>query len=364
MLSHLKVVEITDQLGAYTGRILAELGADVVKLGAVKADANWRVTNAGKRLIDLDLATDAGLDQLATLIANADILLQGDSDDLAARGLDHARLAASNPRLISVVVAPFAEHGPMAGAPASDLTLMAMSGILNMVGDPEHAPLKLPGAQAYALGGIQAVTGALTALRARQVSGVGQRVWVSAYQSAVLAGYRDPIVWEWTGRIGQRTGNSLVRGKSGVRQIWAAKDGYVTWAFVDNPPMVKGMVALMQADGVAGILADVDWAAILVADAPQEQIDDWEAILAAWISTKPKRWLAEMSAEHALGLSVIDMPAEAATSAHWKSRGFWRRLADPCGGPDLPIPGPLFQSAAVHPADPTPARAWSEEPRS
>jgi len=363
MLSHLLVVEIADHLGAYTGRILAELGARVVKIVGVDEDldaAEWRVANAGKQTLALDLAHPLDLARLEALIAKADILVQGGADRLAAGGLEYEDLARTNCGLISVLVQAFSDVGFMAGAPASDLTLMALSGIMNMVGDPDRPPLKLPGEQAYALGAIQGVTAALTALFARRTSGVGQRVVVSAYQSAVLAGYRDPIVWEWTGRIGQRTGNKLVRGKSGVRQIWAVKDGYVTWSLVDNPAMVKGVVALMAADGMAGSLAEVDWDNVLLADAPQDQIDAWEAELEAWFALKTRDALADISGERGLGLSKIDTPEDALASQHWAKRGFWRTLTDPKGGPDLPIPGPLFLSA-IPPQDPAPARDYIEE---
>lgn len=373
MLSHLKVVEIADGLGAYTGRILASLGAQVTKIeppggeasrrhGAVgkgeplDASLDWLAWNVGKAGATADLSTPSGLSQVRDLLAGADILVQGGGDGLAKAGLDHAALSQANPGLISVIVAPFAEGGRYGEAPAADLTLMAMSGIMNMVGDPERPPLKLPGAQAYALAGIQGAIAALMALNARAANhGRGERVWVSAYQSTVLAGYRDPIVWEWTGRIGQRTGNRLVRGKSGVRQVWPVQDGFVTWSLVDNPGMMKGMVALMAADGCAGPLAEVEWDNTLVADAPQAQIEAWEALIEAWFRTKAKGDLARLSAERGLGLSQIDTPADALESAQWAARGFWRPLEDQGRGLRAPLPGPLYLSSAMEPLDPTPA---------
>ncbi len=371
MLSHLKVVELADTLGAYSGRILAELGAQVTKIeppqgdpgrrigpfakGADDAGLPWLAWNLGKTGLRLDLTESQGLAELQALIDTADILIQGGDDHLADLGLTYAHLAKRNPGLISVIVAPFSETGALDGAPASDLTLMAMSGIMNMVGDPERAPLKLPGEQAYALGGIQGVTAALTALYARAHNdGKGERVWVSAYQSAVLAGYRDPIVWEWTGRIGQRTGNKLVRGKSGVRQIWPTRDGHVTWSMVDNPGMLNGMTTLMKADGAAGTLADVVWENTLMADAPQEQIEAWEEQVAAWLLTKSKHDMARLSGEMGLGLSKIDTPQEALASEHWAARGFWQRLSDPARGLEVPVPGPLFRNV-FEPAPPSPA---------
>ncbi len=370
MLSHLKVIELADDLGAYTGRILCELGARVIKVEPPGGDSarrrgprgpddgdslSWIAWNAGKCGLTLDLAMAADRDRLKTLIDETDILIQGGRDRVASMGLNYQVLSAANPALISVVIAPFAEGGPLAGAPASDLTLMALSGIMHMVGDPDRSPLRLPGEQAYALAGLQGAIAALMALNARAASGRGERVWVSAYQSAVLAGYRDPIFWEWTGRIGQRTGNRLVRGKSGVRQVWQASDGYVTWSLVDNPGMVKGLVALMDAEGKAGAMAGVDWDNTLLADAPQEQINAWEATLEAWFRTKSKHEWAALSAQKGLGLSKIDTPQEALESPHWAARGFWRRLKDEHRRLDLPFPGPLFCSTAVTPEDCAPA---------
>jgi crotonobetainyl-CoA:carnitine CoA-transferase CaiB-like acyl-CoA transferase len=346
MLSHLKVVEIADTLGAYTGRILADLGAQVIKVEPPQGDparatgVAWSAWNAGKAGARLDLDTDAGLSALKALLAEADILVQGGGDSLAAAGLDYDTLSATNPGLISVVVQPFMEDATLDGAPATDLTLMAMSGIMHIVGDPAQPPLKLPGEQAYALAGTQGAIAALLALNARAATGKGQRAVVSAYQSAVLAGYRDPIVWEWTGQIGRRTGNRLVRGKSGVRQVWQARDGFVTWSLVDNPGMVKGLVALMQAEGKAGPLADVDWDNTLLADAPQHQIEAWEAVIADFFAGHAKADLARASAEKGMGLSQIDTPQDALASPHWRARGFWTEVDG------RTLPGPLFQTTA------------------
>jgi crotonobetainyl-CoA:carnitine CoA-transferase CaiB-like acyl-CoA transferase len=373
MLSHIKVVEVADGLGSYAGRILASLGATVLKVeppggepsrshgvqaraAELDASLDWLAWNVGKTGVTLDLSATEARERLQALLGDADILLQGGSDNLAGLGLDYDTLAEANPGLISVIVAPFSESGRYGRAPANDLTLMAMSGIMNMVGDPDRPPLKLPGQQAYALAGIQGAIAALLALNARASNeGRGERVWVSAYQSAVLAGYRDPIVWEWTGRIGQRTGNRLVRGKSGVRQVWPAADGFVTWSLVDNPGMMKGMVALMSADGAAGDLVEVDWDNTLVADAPQDRIEAWEGLVEAWFRTKPKAELARLSAERGLGLSQIETPQEALTNPQWASRGFWRHLEDPGRGVSVPLPGPLFLTTAMEPVDPTPA---------
>lgn len=325
MLNHLTVIDATGELGALAGHMLARLGARVTRLvppGGDRADPVW---NRVKDCVALDGA------DLHALLAGADILLRNGP----LPGAD----PADHPHLIDVLLTPFATME----RPATDLTLMARSGLLHIGGDPDREPLRLPGQQAYALGAMQAVIGALTALPARKDK--GQRVTVSAYQSAVLANYREPVMWDWAGKVGTRTGNLLVRGKSGVNQVWQVADGWVTWALVDNPGMMRAMVALMQADGMAGPLTDVDWDNVLVADLPQEMLKEWEKLVGAFLATKTRAFLADQSNRHGMGLSAIDGPADMLSSPHHAARGALEDFADPVSGRVVRVPGPLFQAS-------------------
>lgn len=320
MLAHLTIVDLTDGLGEIAGRMLAELGAVVVR-----ADAGGNIAwNHGKQTGDVE-----------TLLATADIVFRNP-------GRDHAALIAANPGLIDVVIAPFLPGGPNDARPETDLTLMARSGLMTILGDPDRAPMTMPGEQAHALAGIQGVIGALTALHVRNAGGGGQLVEVSAYQSAVLANYREPLTWGWTGRIGNRTGNLLIRGKSGVRQIWPCADGFVTWALVDNPPMMRGMVKAMG--DAAGPLAGVDWDSILVADTPREQLVEWEDAVEAFFARHTRAQLGDMSTTGGLGLSWIDTPQDALDSAHLNARGLWRDVDG------VRLPGRLWVSSLETPA--------------
>ncbi|ODP37764.1 CoA transferase [Sphingomonas turrisvirgatae] len=315
MLAHLTIVDLTDGLGEIAGRMLAQLGANVTRPDAGSHPA-W---NHGKATGDTE-----------ALLATADIVFRNP-------GRGHAALIAVNPKLIDVVIAPFLPDGPNDGRPETDLTLMARSGLMTILGDPDRAPMTMPGEQAYALAGIQGVTAALTALHARAATGKGQLVEVSAYQSAVLANYREPLTWGWTGRIGNRTGNLLIRGKSGVRQIWPCADGFVTWALVDNPPMMRAMVKAMG--DAAGPLAGVDWDSILVADTPREQLLEWEHAVEAFFARHTRAELGTLSTRGGLGLSWIDSPADALASDHLRARGLWTEVDG------IQLPGKLWVSS-------------------
>ena len=317
LLAGTRVVVLADHLVDFGGSILARLGADVQLAAATQESAAW---HKGMQ------PTDA---PLADLLDQADVLL----DDRRTEDRHEVdALASKFPKLIHVIATGF----PGQHRPVTDLTLMAQSGLMHVTGTPDRPPLRLPGEQAYALTGMKAATAALMGLRARRQTGLGQRITLSALQSAALANYREAVMYEHTGRIGTRKGNMLVRGKSGVRQIWPCADGYVTWSMIDNPGMMRALVRVMAAEGAAGELAEIDWDAILVADTDQAVIDRWQAVVADFFAQHDRQTLADWSLEHGWGLSPIIRLAEVPDSPQMQARGVFD---------DDGIPGPLF---AVH----------------
>lgn len=337
MLGHIRVIDLTTDLGGYAGALLVRLGADVAHVGKAleRVPGEAEMALHGKRMVDMALDDPA----LVALIAEADILFRGPEPLPAA--LAPETLAALNPRLIDIAILPFDANGANADRPATDLTLMARSGLMTIIGDPDRPPLTLPGRQAWALAGIQGAIAALVALNARAADGLGQQASVSAYRSTVLANYREPLMWDWAGRVGNRTGNLLVRGKSGVRQVWECADGYVTWSFVDNQPMMRAVVARMAEDGMAGALAEVDWDAILVADMPRETLIGWEDLVALWLATRTKAQLTELSNRHGMGLSAISSVEDVLASEHLAARGLWEKAE--VAGKTVRVPGPMFR---------------------
>lgn len=339
MLAGLRVLEIADGLTGFGGRMLAELGADVaVVLPATKANrARTRAWHHGKTVIAPDDA-----EAIRALAAKADVVLDGQREG-DRFGLDKV----VSDKTIYIRVAPFSANGPYAGRPATDLTLFALSGLMHVTGEPDGPPLKFPGQQAYALTGIQAATVALLGLYARRRTGKGQKADLSAFQCATLSNYREAIMYEWTGRIGRRRGNMLVRGKSGVRQIWQCKDGFVTWSMIDNPSMMRAVVSVMEEKGAAGELSHIDWNNTLVADTPQKTIERWQGIVAAFFANHTREELGAWSLEKGWGLSVICSPQDVCDSEHLKARGLFVEVADEETGKTVSVPGPLFRSAQM-----------------
>jgi crotonobetainyl-CoA:carnitine CoA-transferase CaiB-like acyl-CoA transferase len=339
MLAGIRVLEIADGMTDFGGRMLAELGADVAVVLPDSASEKSRdlAWHHGKTII---AAGDP--DTIRDLADKADIVLDGQ------RNGDRFGLAQSVPdNCIHIRVTPFSADGPYAGKPATDLTLFALSGLMHVTGEPDRPPLKFPGQQAYALTGIQAATAALLGLYARRRTGKGQQADLSAFQSTTLANYREAVMYEWTGRIGRRRGNMLVRGKSGVRQIWPCRDGFVTWSMIDNPSMMRAVVNVMVEHDAAGQLADIDWNNTLVADTAQETIDRWQGIVEKFFASQTREALGNWSLEKGWGLSVIYSPEEVRESEHVKARGLFVEVTDEETGKTVSVPGPLFHSAQM-----------------
>src|SRR6476661_4940032 len=161
MLSHLRVLDLTDGGATLAGRLLADLGADVTLVeppggialrrqepfvadrpGPDASLAFW-ATNHSKRSIVADLETSEGRDTVRRLAAAADVLIESQPlGALDAAGLGPSELMAANPGLVVVSITPFGLDGPKAHWAAHDLTVQAASGVMFLTGDADRAPIQ------------------------------------------------------------------------------------------------------------------------------------------------------------------------------------------------------------------------------
>ncbi len=163
LLSDVMIIDATDRLGWLAGRILADLGADVIKLepaGSDRSRPEWRAFNVNKRVLELGPGHDRA--ELGQLLAAADICLVTPASCDA--DLDPDALRASHPRLVVVAIRPFGGVGPRKGWKASDLELMAAGGAMALAGEPDGVPVRVSEPQSYGWAGAQAAIGALVAL--------------------------------------------------------------------------------------------------------------------------------------------------------------------------------------------------------
>ncbi|MCS5636592.1 MAG: CoA transferase, partial [Myxococcota bacterium] len=198
MLSPYRVVDFTDERGLLCGQILADLGADVIRVeppggssarrvgpfvgdepGAERS-LHWWAYARNTRSVMLDIEADDDREALLRLIAGADFVIESDRPGrMAELGLGYADLAPSNPGLVYVSITPFGQTGPKADWLGPDLVAMAAGGHAYLTGETDRPPLRVSIPQAHAHAGSDAAVGALVAHFARRKTGRGQHVDVA-----------------------------------------------------------------------------------------------------------------------------------------------------------------------------------------
>ncbi len=205
-LGHLRILDLCDLRGALAGRMLADLGADVLKVeppggerGRLRApfagerrspdrSLPFLFRNANKGSVAIDLTDPSGRARLDELLDRADLLLENfTAADRTRLRLDPAAVRARHPHLVHVAVADFGLTGPRAAWTAEPICALAASGALYTAGLAELPPCNAPGHLAHDCASIYALAGALAALAERARSGLGQTVEISV-QEAALAG--------------------------------------------------------------------------------------------------------------------------------------------------------------------------------
>ena len=198
-LEGIKVIDLSKWLpGQYCGMVLGDFGADVIKIDDIAGDSTrqfipqkeqdmsyWHLAlNRNKKGIAIDLRTEAGKDILRKLMLTADVVLEGFRPGFMAKlGLDYATISKENPRLVYCSITGFGQTGKYKHKPAHDLNIVGLAGI-NSLDDVGNACVV--DIQVSALGGsMNAVSGILLALFARERTGQGQYVDVSLYNTAL-----------------------------------------------------------------------------------------------------------------------------------------------------------------------------------
>ncbi|MFN8544440.1 MAG: CaiB/BaiF CoA-transferase family protein [Candidatus Binatia bacterium] len=253
-----RVLEVADETGAYCGKLLADMGADVVKVERPGGDALRDVPpfrgdvpdregglaflylNTSKRGVTLDLAQEAGRALFGRLVAGADIVIEtlapGRLDDL---GLGWDALHAANRHLVLTSITGFGQTGPARGWRWSDLVASALGGALHVTGEEDDPPVTLAGSQAYMAASLWAAVASLTALWHATRTGEGQHVDVSV-EEAVAAVTHICGVGKWLddGIVPRRFGTALFHSvPSGA---YPCSDGLV-YLMINRPAHWKAL---------------------------------------------------------------------------------------------------------------------------
>ncbi|HEV7659132.1 MAG TPA: CaiB/BaiF CoA-transferase family protein [Allosphingosinicella sp.] len=268
-LSGLKVVELARILaGPWAGQLLADLGAEVIKVerpgggddtrawgppfAADGSAAYFHGCNRGKSSVAIDLASEAGQAKVRALVADADVLIENFKvGGLARYGLDFASLAAVNPGLIYCSITGFGQDGPYAARPGYDFMIQGMGGLMDLTGDPDGEPMRAGVAVADLFTGLYASSAILAALRGRDATGRGCHIDMALLDVQVAMLANQAMNYLIGGEAPRRLGNA--HPNIAPYQIFAVADGHVIVA-VGNDGQFARLCTLL------GIAADARFA--------------------------------------------------------------------------------------------------------
>jgi len=337
LLSGVLIIDATDRLGWLAGRVLADLGADVVKLeppGSDRSRAEWRAFNVNKRILEVDPQAAGGRSRIEGLLRAADICLLTPAASIAGTRLDPLALRRDYPRLVVVAIRPFGEAGPRSTWRASDIELMAAGGAMALAGEPDGMPVRVSEPQSYGWAGAHAAVGALVALVRRDATGRGDLVDVSGQASVIAALSHAPAFVDLVGVEPTRAG-AFMTGRSikgaRYRVFWPCRDGYINFIFYGGAAgrrTNEQLVAWMRQSGAElGGLAAIDWKSWDPTKADQAEVDAIEAPVAKFFARLTKReFLTEGHRREMLGYPVATV-ADIASDPQLEARGFFQTVA-------------------------------------
>ncbi len=365
LLSPFRVLDLTDELGFLCGKILGDLGADVIKIerpGGEPArhigpfyrnqphpekSLYWFAFNNNKRGITLNLESERGREILGQLAAGAHFVIEsfipGHLDQL---NLGYAALSQINPRLVLTSITPFGQTGPYCQFRASDIEIMAMSGCMSLTGDPGRPPLRVTFPQSYQWAASYAVMGTLTAHLYRQRTGEGQQVDVSAQACLLWAFSHAHTFWDLNRHLEKRAG-SFMTGRSitgaKMRVFWPCKDGYLNFIIYGGEAGRKTNQALVQwmdSKGMAPeFLKKKDWGSFNIAQVTQKEIDQMEEPIARFFQGITKKEFFEAVIQREMLGYPVATVEEVFEDPQLEARNFWQSLDHPELGISLLYPG-------------------------
>ncbi|HVV91363.1 MAG TPA: CoA transferase [Solirubrobacterales bacterium] len=350
-----RVVEVGDRRGAYAGRLLADLGADVVRLqpadarpgpppyvdgpdGEISATAWFQDLN--KRVVEVDVLAEP--EALLGELESADVLIESfRPGELAEAGLGLEVLRGRRPELIVVSVTPFGQTGPWAGYEATDLISLAAGGLLWLGGYPDTPPIAAFGGQSEVAAGIFAAIASILALISRRRDGVARWMDVSA-QEAVVQALEDSIPeYDLNGTTRRRLGDQRREAGTG---IFPCADGYIN-IVAGRLGTAKAWIALTEWLGEEGVegaeeLCSEKWRDFGFRRRP-EAVERFREVFTGFTKTRTKYELYLEGQRRSIALGPVNTVDDLFRDGQLEARGFWRKVETPLG--EIRFPGPPYR---------------------
>jgi benzylsuccinate CoA-transferase BbsE subunit len=364
MLDGVKVIDRSGPEGAYGGRLLADLGADVVRIeprgqlsprpsaallegpSGVRANAFERFVGLNTRSMIVDLTQETGVGLLRELTAQADVVL---SDGSA----EYSDLAD---RLVWVDTSTFGCIGEAASLVGDDLIGLAAGGLLSLGGYPDAEPIAVYGEQALLAGGMMTATAALLGLLGRDNSGHGEHVDVSV-QATIVGALEDATAeFDLIGTTRSRSGD---RPREAGTGIFCCADGWIAIVAgkLGTAPAWAALVAWLIEEGTPGSaeLAGEEWTTI-EHRRRDEAVRDFTRIFESFTLRHPKAWLYAEGQRRAIAMAPVNGVDELLREPQLVAREYFSKVFDPVLEMVVTYPGPPYRLNGY------PRRAWTAAP--
>lgn len=375
MLSPYRALDLSGEMGLMCGKLLGDLGADVIKIERPGGDPArnigpfyhdepdhekslfWFAYNANKRGITLDIETSDGQEIFEKLVKSADWVIEtfppGYMDKIS---LGYGALEKINPRIILVSITPFGQTGPYKDYKAPDIVAWAMGGAMYAWGDADHGPVRISHhSHAYMHAAGEAAVGALMALYHREMNG-GEGQWVNiSVQQSVLRTAGTPLgvtsPWDMA-KINNHLRWQLSPGVR-IRNTYACKDGFVRGIIRPWPrardfqiPIIKWMASEGMTDD---FLLGFDWEKFDLAKTSQDVVDHIEGAIAKFFMSHTKAELYEGAIKNKIWIYPLSTTKEVMESTQLAARKFWVDLEHPELDTSITYPGAFACSSEAPP---------------
>ena len=378
LLNGYRVLDLSDLHGYSCGRILASVGAEVIKIEPPTGDPwrdlphqrvsdqglYWYVHNMGKQSLSLDLKCAQGQEVFRKLVAQADVIVESFQPGyLDSLQIGYEALAKLKPELIMVSITPFGQQGPYRDLAGSELVVSALSGLLKGTGYPDRAPVKEAGDACIFHACAAAFTATSMALFERGNSGQGQHVDISMQEVAAARNTVGLMAYQFDGLSHTRAGSLFSNGALPPRRfIWQLQDGYICRALDGRlgggPSANIGLSEWVDAEGADNPFREIDWKTATLVSLPLETRNQLDAALERFFATQTVASVEQAINKFQIGGTLVRHAGEALTDEHLSERSFFTPLS--YADNKLKLPNYFIQIARLDQPGASPAPALGE----
>ena len=350
LLPGYRVLDLASSMGSFCGKVLRDLGMEVIKIEPPGGDAGrleppfakghahregslrFGYLNAGKKSVTLDITSESGRKIFLDLVAKSDIVLETFAPgELAQRRLGYGELLERQNKLIMVSLSGFGQDGPYAHYKAPDIVGNAMGALLYISGDPKLTPCNPPETQAYYYTSLMACYGTMLALWQRELRGIG--AWIDASMQASMA-LHEHVAFNYAAekRVMKRAGSQ--HQHNAPANLFQCQNGWIA-LFVTQ---THWPLLLKVWDNHDPALDDPKW---VNSNLRRQNAEYINAQVTSFTMRYLKEDLAELMQKHGIPGLPVNSPSDFMKDPHIQARGYFSKVTHPVLG-TFDAPGSFY----------------------